>query len=180
MKKALYTLPYGIEVIGEYKPSGQNRYWRVRIREHRFFSAPIICGGMGVRRSRAIMSSMIGRALLDSEHVHHKNENINDELPSNLQLMSPAEHNRSHKTGFVHSDETKNKIGETLKKRYESGEKTASVRFGEDNTSAKLNPDLVRMIRASGQSAYSLAKELGVSKPTVLAVRNHKTWKHIL
>ena len=36
-KSPIYVLPHGIEVIGEYAPSRKNRYWRVRIRPHRFF-----------------------------------------------------------------------------------------------------------------------------------------------
>lgn len=179
-KPSLYTLPHGIEVVGEYKPSGKNKYWRVRIREHEFFNVAVIGGGMKVRRSRVIMSSIVGRRILDSEIVHHKNEDLNDDSPANLELMSAADHNRHHKAGFVHSDITKSKIRKAMKRLYASGEKKASVRFGEENTSAKLNPCLVRMIRESSQSANSLAKELGVSKPTVLAVRNNKTWKNIL
>lgn len=43
----------------------------------------------------------------------------------------------------------------------------------------KLTPDLVRMIRASEKSGYELARDLGVSKSLVSAVRLRKVWADI-
>lgn len=120
-KKPLYTLPHGIEVIGEYAPRGKNPYWRVRVRPHPFFSSKVVAGGIYLRRSRAVMSSVLGRALLPNEHVHHKNENRSDDSPENLELISPADHNSHHKTGATHTEETKAKISNGLKKAYEAG-----------------------------------------------------------
>lgn len=120
-KPAIYTLPHGIEVIGEYPPKGKNRYWRVRIRPHRFFSGRVVGGGLYVRRSRAVMSSVLGRALLPSEHVHHKNEDRDDDSPSNLELLNAADHNAHHKFGFQHTEQTKAQISGSLKRAYTEG-----------------------------------------------------------
>ena len=179
MKTALYILPHNIEVIGEYKPNKKNRYWRVRIREHEFFSAPIIHGGMYVRRSRVVMASIVGRALLESEHVHHKDENVNNDTPGNLELISPTEHNKHHKTGSKHNLLSKTKISESLKKSYKNGERQASARYGEKNTSAKLTSEQVIEIRASNLSSRNLGVIYGVSKTNILHIKSNKIWRDI-
>jgi hypothetical protein len=179
MKSALYVLPHNIEVIGEYEPRGANRYWRVRIREHSLFNAKVICGGMYIRRSRVVMTSVLGRTLLESEQVHHKDENVNNDSPSNLKLLSANEHNKHHKIGRKHSSLSKRKISESLKKSYENGEKQASVRFGEENTSAKLTVEQVIEIRASNLSSRNLGIIYGVSKTNILHIKANKIWRNL-
>jgi len=111
LKQAIYKLPHGIEVIGEYALTGLNRYVRVRIRPHTFFpNVPVIGGGCLVRHSRAVMASKLGRALSDDEVVHHVNENRSDDSPGNLELTTAAEHNTHHKTGSRHSEQSKQRI----------------------------------------------------------------------
>lgn len=44
---------------------------------------------------------------------------------------------------------------------------------------AKLDDDKVRVIRTSGRSLTSLAAEYGVSKQTIKAVRDRRSWKHV-
>jgi hypothetical protein len=51
--------------------------------------------------------------------------------------------------------------------------------IGERNVNVRLNADIVREIRASGDSTAALAKRFGVSKVTIDSVRNGKTWKHV-
>jgi hypothetical protein len=109
-------LPHGIEVIGEYPLRGLNRYVRVRIRPHRFFpEAKRIAGGCCVRRSRVVMASKLGRALLVTENVHHRDEDRTNDSPDNLQLIGTAEHNRHHKTGSKHSEKSKRRISAGLR-----------------------------------------------------------------
>lgn len=45
---------------------------------------------------REVMSRLLGRSLLKSEHVHHKDENRLNNDPSNLELLTHAEHTRRH------------------------------------------------------------------------------------
>lgn len=45
---------------------------------------------------RVVMATVLGRNLATSEHVHHRNENTQDNSPENLEVLSPAEHNRHH------------------------------------------------------------------------------------
>lgn len=45
---------------------------------------------------RAVAAEMLGRPLLRSEHVHHRNGIKTDNRPENLLVLSAAEHARLH------------------------------------------------------------------------------------
>ena len=67
-------------------------YWRIKV------------GDPDVWRyeHRVIMERLIGRPLLHSEHVHHKNDNtLDNETPGNLVLLPHGEHTRLHHAGPV-------------------------------------------------------------------------------
>lgn len=122
LKKPLYVLPHGIEVIGEYAPRGKNRYWRVRIRPHLFFANVVPRhGGLDVRRSRVLLAAKLGRALTPSEHAHHDDEDVHNEHPDNLVPLTAAEHNRHHKTGSRHTEQAKARIAASLKRAHAEG-----------------------------------------------------------
>lgn len=121
-KAALYVLPHGIEVIGEYAPNDKCPYWRVRIRPHPFFDGtPVRSNGYDVRRSRVLLAAKLGRALTTQEHAHHDDEDRNNETLSNLVPLTAAEHNRHHKTGSVHTLEAKARISVGLKRAIAEG-----------------------------------------------------------
>lgn len=50
---------------------------------------------------------------------------------------------------------------------------------GDRNVNVRLTEDVVREIRASGDSTAALAKRFGVSKVTIDSVRKGKTWRHV-
>lgn len=53
---------------------------------------------------------------------------------------------------------------------------------GEKNPSAKLSEDQVKEIRLlilQGHSSYGIGKDFGVSKTTILRIKNSENWKHI-
>lgn len=133
-KPPLYVLPHGIEVIGEYAPKGQNKYWRVRIRPHRFFPDVVKRnGGIYVRRSRVVLASKLGRALTFEEHAHHDDENRDNDSAANIEKISPQEHNRHHKTGSIHADARKKRISDGLKRAYTEGRRNKPVIAKRDN-----------------------------------------------
>jgi HNH endonuclease len=128
LKPTLYTLPHGIEVIGEYAPKGQNKYWRVRIRHHHFFQGITErSGGIYVRRSRVVLASKLGRPLTTEEHAHHDDENRENDRPENIEIVSPQEHNRHHKIGVRHADDGRQKISKGLKKAYAEGRRKKPI-----------------------------------------------------
>lgn len=56
-------------------------------------------------------------------------------------------------------------------------------RHGEDHANAKLNEEIVRLIRkqrAEGKSLKEIAAPLGLHITTVSQVANRKTWRHVL
>lgn len=127
-KPPLYVLPHGIEVIGEYAPSKQNRYWRVRIRPHAFFpNVPVRYGGIYVRRSRVVLASKLGRALTAEEHAHHGDEDRDNDAPANVAPLTAAEHNRHHKAGARHTEQAKARIAASLKRAHAEGRMPANV-----------------------------------------------------
>lgn len=180
MKSPLYVLPHGIEVIGEYQAKGVNRYWRVRIRPHRFFeNHKVTNGSVCVRRSRVVMSSILGRSLSDDELVHHKDEDTNNDSPDNLELITAAEHNRHHKLGSEKSESSKVAVSQTLKQKYACGEMQPNHQKGEKNGCAKLTNKQVLDIRQSPEPSRKLGRIYGVSKTTILGIKNRKLCRHI-
>jgi hypothetical protein len=124
-KPAIYVLPHGIEVIGEYAPNASNRYWRVRIRPHAFFPLVAVrCGGQDVRRSRVVLASKLGRALSPAEHAHHEDEDRANDAAANVDRLTPAEHNRHHKSGLRHRAESRAKTSASVKRAYAEGRMT--------------------------------------------------------
>lgn len=122
LKPALYVLPHGIEVIGEYAPNSKCRYWRVRIRPHRFFAGtPVRSNGYDVRRSRVLLAAKLGRALTAQEHAHHGDENTSNDTLDNVELLTAAEHNRRHKVGSRHTQATRDLIAEGMRRAYSEG-----------------------------------------------------------
>lgn len=53
------------------------------------------------------------------------------------------------------------------------------VMVGEDCHKAKLTEADVTSIRTSSRPALQMAKEFGVSRDTIYAIRSGKTWKHV-
>lgn len=51
--------------------------------------------------------------------------------------------------------------------------------FGKNHGMSRLNDDLVRRIRADKRTCREIAKEIGVSKGTVIFVKSGATWKHV-
>lgn len=121
LKPPIYTLPHGIEVIGEYAPNKKCPYWRVRVRPHPLLAGVNVYGGVCLRKSRVLMTAHLGRKLLTSEIVHHRNDDKTDDRVDNFDLVDAGEHNRHHKTGTTRGPESRSRTSASLKTAYRTG-----------------------------------------------------------
>lgn len=69
---------------------------------------------------RIVLEMQLGRYLKPGEVVHHKNEIKHDNRLSNLELMEHTEHTIMHHTGAKRSKETKEKLSEIAKNRFQN------------------------------------------------------------
>ena len=72
----------------------KSKYKRVTAHNHLFFP-----GKKQVQRSRLVMAEYLGRPLLSTEHVHHKNEDTMDDRRRNLKIMMHGKHVSHHNLG---------------------------------------------------------------------------------
>jgi hypothetical protein len=59
--------------------------------------------GKSYRRARWVMAQVLGRNLLPTEHVHHRDGNRSNDDPANLEVINRNKHLREHKQ--VYPDE---------------------------------------------------------------------------
>ena len=97
----------------------------------------------------------------------HKGKKISEETKKKMSESALGEKNS--RFGKKISEETRNK-------------KIKSAKKGEDNKSSKLTNENVfeiRKLHIETISSYKISKMFNVSKGTILAIINKKTWKHI-
>lgn len=118
--------------------------------------------GKSVYIHRDVISKKLGRPLLKSEIVHHKDEVKihNDEL--NLEITSLVNHGKHH---------------------YKPIPRPAEYAKGSCNGQAKLTEEKVKLIKEqlrNGTHENILAKEFNVSFDTIWDIKKERTWKHII
>jgi DNA-binding XRE family transcriptional regulator len=101
---------------------------------------------------RAVAEAMLGRRLLATEVVHHRDGDEGNNDPSNLQVLTRGEHRRLHTQ--------------------------LDPMVGEQHPNAKLTWAKARAIRARAtESQAVLAAEMGVSQTTISLIRRGMAWK---
>lgn len=139
---------------------------------------------------RLVMERHIGRTLLESEIVHHLNEDKLDNRVENLALTDHSEHATHHHTGQWVQPKTCPTCGKSFRKTWNQTRDQFCSRKcingtapkGEGHHAAKLTADLVRDIRrraASGETQQSIANSINVKREAVGKVIRRERWTHI-
>lgn len=64
----------------------------------------------GKHQHRVVMERILGRPLLKSEIVHHKDRNKKNNSPENLEIMSQSEHIRHHKQDLIDARKSRGEV----------------------------------------------------------------------
>jgi len=102
-----------------------------------------------VRENRLVMEQILGRPLLSTEHVHHKNEIKSDNSEGNLMVLTQAEHNALHAPSRRYDKATMRA----------AGLRGAAARWGEDS---RMNARIVRLAGIEGQLSFLRGAERAV------------------
>ena len=116
-----------------------------------------------------LMEEILGRPLKENEVVHHINGDKRDNRPENLQVLDRGKHTSLHKQGVAVS-------GASL-------EKMRAAQSGKQSTQRKLTSEQVRDIAVrltEGATLIELAKEYGISRKSIAAIRDGKTYRDVL
>jgi len=82
------------------KPGPLSRHWKGGKSVFSGRDSTYIGGGKYIANYRLIAAEKIGRPLTTDEHVHHKDGDITNNHPDNLEIMSHSEHARIHGLGL--------------------------------------------------------------------------------
>ena len=93
-----------------------NEYVYIKVPEH-----PNANVNGYVAEHRLILEYKIGRLMNKNEHAHHINGIKYDNRPENLELQDSKKHIGFHSSLRIHSEETKNKIKESLRNSWKEG-----------------------------------------------------------
>jgi len=131
------------------------------LRSGRYYAA-VKKDGRKVDVHRKIAAETLGRPLSRSEIVHHKNGNINDNRPENLQVMTRSEHARLHRKGVPLSEAAKLKLSTANK-----GAPRHELR--------RLSPKQVQKVyemRSCGATARGIARHFKISHSSISGILN--------
>lgn len=147
---------------------------------------------------RLVMSNHLGRALLPTEDVHHKNENRSDNRLDNLELLNHTKHVSLHSTGSANArykppvPKACPTCGISFFKGWKGNQERdrfcsrACIRGtapkGTAHHNSKLTPTLVLEIRRrakAGETHQSIADHIGFNRRQISKVVQRLAWAHI-
>lgn len=105
---------------------------------------------------RLVAMAWVGGRTEERSEVNHKNGVQHDNRAANLEWVTRAENvQHAYDTGLFEAPR------------------------GERQHLAKLDPERVRLIRASGESLNAIARRFRVAQTTVFNIRHRRTWRHV-
>jgi len=116
----------------------------------------VMLNGKWTYRYRAIIEKQLGRKLHTWEHVHHRDEIIDNDKINNLEVLDISEHRRLHTLGHRHN-------------------------VGIKNGRAKLTEQQIIDIRTAKGKEYvvELARKYKVSESTIWRIQSKMTWGNL-
>jgi hypothetical protein len=121
---------------------------------------------------RLVMESLIGRKLLRSEHIHHKDGNKQNNDISNLEILSSSQHAKKHLVGVPKSEQLKSKLSESMKGK----------RVGENSfVNVLCDADVIEIkhMLHKGIKHRVIAERFGINVRTVSHINVGRRWSHI-
>jgi hypothetical protein len=116
----------------------------------------------------------IGRPLQSGEQVHHVNENTFDNLPDNLEVLTPKEHRQRHAMYPERKECAVCSVEFTphpsKRKRQQTCSRKCSHELARRNVPRKISVhdrDSIRKRRSSGEKLTEIARDFGVSATTI-------------
>jgi len=106
---------------------------------------------------RLLVSYWMGRKLLKTEYVHHKDENKLNDLRMNLQLLFPSKHQSLHNKGKSLTTEHKRKIGIANSRR-------RGMKFKKH---VNIPLDIMANLKSQGMTINGISKFFGVNWSTI-------------
>lgn len=154
--------------------------------------------GKTVSEHRLVVEQHIGRPLLISEIIHHRNEDRYDNRIENLEVTSHQAHSEHHNQRHAREkicevcgatfvpEATKRARKKTCSKacwERRRSESAASQMSSGPAPGARLSDEQVRAIRsrfdAGGVTMRALGREFGVHHRTVSAIVSRRAWQHV-
>lgn len=117
-----------------------------------------------IQEHRLVAEKTLGRKILPTEAVHHKNECKSDNSPDNLFVQDHGEHTRLHHIGAKRSGSALTNIRRSFPLR-----KNTRLTYAQAAS--------IRMRVAAGESQRSVAQSLRVAPMTVNRVVRGKAWR---
>ena len=131
----------------------------------------VICFGKVIMAAHRVSYEVAHGPIPPGMFICHKCDNPSCVRPDHLFAGTPADNVHD----MVKKGRTNNKHNMSLRKNH-------MVAYGVDNPSAKINPDIVREIRArvaNGEVQRRIAESYGIDSCSVIDIIKGRTWRHV-